>query len=64
MVVNYTLYNKELDKRLMHPRVGLWFTSNLEEAKKMLIDCHNFVGDDCKRNFIIIDVDTGKETLL
>jgi len=59
--MNYTLYNKELDRRLVHPRVGLWFTTDLEEAKSMLKDCHDFVGEEAKYNFIIIDADTGVE---
>ena len=61
--MNYTLYNKELNRKLIHPRVGLWFTNDLEEAKKMLNDCHSFVGEDLKHNFIIIDADTEAEVV-
>ena len=61
--MNYTLYNKELDRKLIHPRVGVWFTTDLEEAKLMLKDCHAFVGEMQKSNFIIINLDTDEEAL-
>ena len=61
----YTLYNKRLSKRLTRPQIGMWFTSSLEEATSMLKACHEYVntfGDpNLKDDFVIIDVETGKE---
>lgn len=59
----YTLFNKRINKRLTHPRYGLWCAPTLEEAHKMLAACHKcaehygpLAGD-----FVIIDVETGEE---
>ncbi len=34
--MSYTLFNKSNQNKLTHPKVGLWFTNDLEEAKGML----------------------------
>jgi len=64
---NYTLLNKGIDKRLIHPKVGLWFTSDLEEAKDMLKACHEYLeaikAGSIKDEFVIIDAETGEEIL-
>jgi hypothetical protein len=61
----YTLYNKELNKKLMHPKIGLWYTFNLDEAKAALKDCHEYLDYSglgvLKDNFVIIDVETSEE---
>lgn len=61
----YSLYNKRLEKKLNHPRVGVWYTPNLAEAEDMLKACRGYVGtigvagyvDD----FVIVDTITGEE---
>ena len=56
----YTLFNKQINKCLIHPRRGLWCVEDLEEAKKMLAACQACALDYGlkKEDFIIIDVDT------
>jgi len=39
----YTLFNKETNKDLIHPKVGLWFTNNLKEAEEMLAACYEYL---------------------
>jgi len=58
----YTLYNKHLEKRLTHPKIGIWYTTDLNEAKEMLDACHEYVKNFEKTdNFVVIDGDTGEE---
>jgi len=49
----------------MHPRIGLWFTNNLEEAENMLESCHEYLRATEMENmcefFVIIDVESGDE---
>jgi|TARA_Y100000034_G_scaffold100478_1_gene123897 hypothetical protein len=63
--VNYGLFNKKLQRRLVHPKIGLWFTSNLDEAKNMLESCHEYLRATKMENmcefFVIIDVESGDE---
>jgi len=63
--VDYTLYNKKLERRLIHPSIGLWFTNNLDEAKNMLESCHEYLCASKMENmcefFVIIDVESGDE---
>lgn len=58
----YTLYNKSTDKCLVHPQVGLWYTTNLKEAEDMLETCLEYVNsfkiDGLENNFCIIDAET------
>lgn len=41
----YILFNKNLKKPLMHPRVGLWFTTDKKEADELLQEFHSYVKD-------------------
>ena len=63
--MTYTLYNKRLNRRLTHPRIGLWFTNDLNEAKDMLKSCNDYVlGNNIqgiRQDFCIIDVESGAE---
>lgn len=43
MVRTYLLYNEQLKKPLIHPKVGLWSTNNREEADDLLKSCHEYV---------------------
>jgi hypothetical protein len=38
--VAYTLYNETNNEKLTHPKVGLWFANDMEEATEMLKACH------------------------
>lgn len=64
----YTLHNKLTNKKLVHPKVGLWFTTNLDEAKGMLKDVCGYLDhigvSDLKDKIVIIDAETGEETLI
>lgn len=64
----YTLYNKRIDKKLTHPKVGVWFTLNLQEAKDMLKSCLEYLDatnlSQLKPDFVIINAETGDEILL
>lgn len=57
---NYTLYNKKLDRQLVHPKIGLWFTNNYQEAEEMLQSCHEYVDamnmSFLKDNFQIVEL--------
>lgn len=61
----YTLYNKKLDRRLVHPKVGLWFTTELEEAKAMRQSCLEYLNTSnlstLAADFVVIDAETGEE---
>ena len=61
----YTLYNKKNDRRLTHPVVGIWYTSELKEAEEMLDACHQTLENEgmteLKSNFVIIEADSGEE---
>jgi hypothetical protein len=64
----YTLYNKRLNKKLTHPKVGVWFTNNLDEAKDMLKSCKGYL-TSCnltalELDFVIINAETEEEILL
>jgi hypothetical protein len=61
----YTLFNKGNNRRLIHPKVGLWYTHDLKEAEEMLQACLDYLEvdglDNLKPDFVIIDVETGEE---
>ncbi len=61
----YSLYNKRLDKKLNHPRVGVWYTANLTEAEDMLKACLGYVGtigvEGYAADFVIVDTISGEE---
>ena len=39
----YTLYNRELNRFLKHPKDGIWASENLEEAQKLLEAAQEYV---------------------
>jgi hypothetical protein len=41
--MNYALYNKIGKVYLEHPKVGLWFTENEQEAQDMLKVCREYI---------------------
>lgn len=41
----FTLYNNELKRVLVHPRVGVWVTESRAEADALLDDFHQLVRD-------------------
>lgn len=62
----YTLYNKSSDKRLSHPKYGLWCTHDLEEAKEMMKACREYlislhIPQSEFNNFVILNVESGQE---
>lgn len=62
----YTLYNKHLDKKLTHPKYGLWCTPDKNEATEMLKACREYliairVPTKEFDNFVIWDVEKGEE---
>jgi hypothetical protein len=57
----YTLYNKKLNKKLIHPRVGLWYTADFEDAKATLKACYEYldaIGVKDHDDFVIMDAET------
>ena len=64
-MTNYALYNKKLNKKLIHPRVGVWYTTDLEDAKKTLAACHEYLeaigAENEREHFIIINLETSEE---
>lgn len=62
----YTLYNKRLEKKLTHPKYGLWCTPDLKEAEEMLKACKEYLislnlPESEFSNFVIFDIEGGKE---
>jgi hypothetical protein len=61
----YTLFNKRMQRCLVHPKYGLWCTEDIESARKMLEACQQC----CisyglqKEDFALINVDTKEEVL-
>lgn len=49
----YTLCNN--GKNLTHPKVGLWFTDDIEEAKDMLETCCEYLRE-CGLEFVIENI--------
>lgn len=64
----YTLYNKRLDRLLHHPKIGLWYTPDINEACSMLEACRSYVQtlgvDSYDEDFVIVDAKTGEEIKL
>ncbi len=60
-----TLYNKRIGKRLTHPKLGLWYTNDLSEARSMLDSLKSYLQEGgletLLSDFVVIDVDTGEE---
>jgi len=58
----YTLFNKRMNKCLIHPVYGLWCTEDIQEARKMLAACKKSgVTYGLKESdFVLIDVETKK----
>jgi len=61
----YTIHNKLNGVNLTHPKVGLWNTSNIDEARDMLAACKEYLTaaglDELKDQFVVIDIDTQEE---
>ncbi len=58
----YAIYNKQLEKKLTHPRVGVWYATDYDQAQEMLSACHEYVkaigGDEMLSDFVIINAET------
>lgn len=56
----YTLFNKRLNRKLTHPKVGLWFTTDIKEAEDMLKSCKEYIRaigvDQIINDFEIIEI--------
>ncbi len=61
----YTLYNKKFMCYLTHPQIGLWSTSDFEEAEEMLAACVEFARSfnipGYEQQFIIVDAENHEE---
>jgi len=70
-VAYYTLFNKKLKRKLIHPIIGLWFTNDIDEARDMLAACkRHFLESQtvktCRleafaNEFVIVDTETDEE---
>ena len=64
--MQFTLYNKKLDRKLSHPKYGMWKTSDIKVAEDMLKSCKDYlVAINVPKaefdNFVIWDVEGNKE---
>ena len=61
----YTIRNLSGNKDLTHPAVGLWNTSDIQEAQEMLKACHEYLESlglkSIIEDFIIWDISRNKE---
>jgi predicted membrane-bound mannosyltransferase len=61
----YTIHNKLNGANLKHPKIGIWNTSSLDEARDMLAACKEYLTaaglDELKDQFVVIDIDTHEE---
>ncbi len=57
----YALFNKKLNVHLIHPKIGIWSSSNYEQAQEMLSACQGYVKSlniaDYEQEFIIVDLE-------
>jgi hypothetical protein len=62
----FILHNKLLNKDLIHPRIGLWYTNDLAEAVDLLEVCKKYVIAEGleSSHFVILDMDTREEVNL
>ncbi len=62
--MSYTLFNKSNQNKLTHPKVGLWFTNDLEEAKGMLESFYEYLDSSnmssLKDDIVIFNIDENK----
>ena len=62
--MSYTLFNKSNQNKLTHPKVGLWFTNDLEEAKGMLESFYEYLDSSnmssLKDEIVILNIDENK----
>jgi hypothetical protein len=66
--MSFYLYNKQSGRKLTHPKYGIWLAPTLEDAKKMLTACHNYVSvlevPNMTEQFVIMDAETSQEIKL
>lgn len=62
--MSYTLYNKLKQIELKHPKIGTWYTEDIQEAKEMLSACQEYLNASNLISLIphicILEVETGK----
>jgi len=60
-MTGYTLYNIKDERPLRHPKVGLWYTMDKQEADEALLDFFDYlkvVGmEHLKENFCVMETD-------
>jgi len=60
----YSLLNTSTGKKLTHPKIGLWFTTDLTEAQNALKDCHQYLDavglGTMKDQFVVVDAETNQ----
>ena len=61
-MVHYTIFNEQQGVELKHPKIGVWNTTNISEAREMLKVCHEYLItsglEEIVDSFFIIDVVT------
>lgn len=61
----YTLYNKRIQRNLVHPKIGLWYTEDRNKAEEMLEDCRRYVlsigAKELVDDFIVVEIDESGE---
>ena len=59
-MIFYTIYNKKLEKFLILPRLGLWYTTEKQIADDLLVACREYANlkiTDYGEQFVIIECD-------
>ena len=61
-MVHYTIFNEQQGVELKHPKIGVWNTTNISEAREMLKACHEYLIasglEEIVDSFFIINVVT------
>ena len=64
---HYKLYNKDTERDLKHPKIGLWNTTDLEIARGMRESFKSYLKqlglNDCMENIIIKNIETDEEIM-
>lgn len=62
----YALFNERNQEKLQHPKVGMWYANDLQEAEDMLASCREYMSsmnlpEEFQRQIFIVDAETNEK---